>query len=90
MKHNEYYLYYKAERAKNEPQDEMELRHMDSFIEGYETALNLFNVSKCILDEKKPTRYRCLLCGRDTFTSKTSHYCVGGYRKHKIKWQPIY
>ncbi len=39
---------------------------------------------------QKPTRYKCLLCGRDKFTRKTPHNCVGGYRKHKIEWQPIY
>lgn len=31
-------------------------------------------------------KYKCLLCGRDNFDRHTSHYCVGGYRKHKIKW----
>lgn len=40
--------------------------------------------------ELRPVRYKCLLCGRDKFTRKTSHYCVGGYRKHNIEWQPIY
>jgi hypothetical protein len=34
-------------------------------------------------------RYKCLLCGRNKFTSRTSHYCVGGYRKHKIKWAEV-
>ena len=37
----------------------------------------------------QPARYRCLLCGRDKFTHKTPHNCVGGYRKRKIKWEPI-
>lgn len=31
-------------------------------------------------------KYMCGLCGRDKFTRKTSHYCIGGYRKYKIKW----
>ena len=52
--------------------------------------LALDDVSTCTEIEEKPIRYKCLLCGRDKFTQKTSHYCVGGYRKHKIKWQPIY
>jgi len=34
-------------------------------------------------------RYKCLLCGRDKFTQKSPHNCVGGFRKHKIKWQKI-
>ena len=34
-------------------------------------------------------KYRCLLCGRDKFQEKTPHYCVGGYRKHHIKWEEI-
>ncbi len=34
-------------------------------------------------------RYKCNLCGRDKFTHKTPHYCVGGYRKHGLKWTPI-
>lgn len=34
-------------------------------------------------------RYKCLLCGRDKFTRKSPHNCVGGYRKHKIQWQEI-
>ena len=34
-------------------------------------------------------RYKCNLCGRDRFTRKTPHNCVGGYRKHGLKWTPI-
>lgn len=34
-------------------------------------------------------RYKCLLCGRDKFTEKTPHKCVGGFRKRKIKWEEI-
>ena len=39
---------------------------------------------------KKPTRYRCLLCGRDKFTRKSPHNCNHGFRKRNIKWQPIF
>lgn len=39
---------------------------------------------------KKPVRYRCLLCGRDKFTRKSPHNCKGGFRKRNIKWEPIY
>jgi len=35
------------------------------------------------------TRYKCLLCGRNKFTHKTSHYCRGGYRKRGLKWEKI-
>ena len=34
-------------------------------------------------------KYKCLLCGRKKFIRKEAHYCVGGYRKHKIKWKRI-
>jgi hypothetical protein len=34
-------------------------------------------------------RYKCMLCGRDKFTSKTPHKCIGGYRKRKIIWQEV-
>lgn len=34
-------------------------------------------------------KFECLLCGRDKFTKKTAHYCIGGYRKHGIKWKEI-
>ena len=37
-----------------------------------------------------PTRYKCLLCGRDKFTHKTPHKCIGGFRKRGIKWEEIY
>jgi hypothetical protein len=34
-------------------------------------------------------KLKCLLCGRDKFTHKSPHYCIGGFRKHKIKWAII-
>ena len=34
-------------------------------------------------------RYKCKLCGRDKFTSKQPHKCVGGFRKRKIIWEEI-
>jgi len=34
-------------------------------------------------------KLKCLLCGRDKFTHKSPHYCVGGFRKRKIKWAII-
>lgn len=33
--------------------------------------------------------WKCLLCGRDKFTHKTPHKCVGGYRKRNIIWQKL-
>jgi len=38
---------------------------------------------------KNIVRFKCLLCGRNKFTRKTAHYCVGGYRKRHIKWEII-
>lgn len=35
----------------------------------------------------KTLTYICLLCGRDKFTSKQPHNCVGGYRKRGLKWK---
>lgn len=34
-------------------------------------------------------RWKCMLCGRDKFTHKSPHKCVGGYRKRKIIWQEV-
>lgn len=28
----------------------------------------------------------CLLCGRNEFTHKSPHKCVGGFRKRGLKW----
>lgn len=33
--------------------------------------------------------YKCMLCGRDNFTHKSPHKCVGGFRKRKIVWQKV-
>ena len=33
--------------------------------------------------------WKCLLCGRETFTHKTPHKCKGGYRKRNIIWERI-
>lgn len=38
---------------------------------------------------KATGNWKCLLCGRNTFTRRTAHNCVGGYRKHNIKWEAI-
>lgn len=35
-------------------------------------------------------RWKCMLCGRDKFTHKSPHKCVGGYRKRKIVWQELH
>lgn len=34
-------------------------------------------------------KWKCMLCGRDKFTRKSPHNCVGGFRKRKIVWQQI-
>ena len=28
----------------------------------------------------------CKLCGRDKFSMKQPHNCIGGFRKRKIEW----
>ena len=38
------------------------------------------------LKEPNYVRFKFTLCGRDKFTRKSPHKCVGGYRKRKIKW----
>jgi hypothetical protein len=45
--------------------------------------------SKYYLEKNKEVRYKCLLCGRDKFTSKSAHNCVGGFRKRKIQWEVV-
>jgi hypothetical protein len=37
----------------------------------------------------RSVRWKYMLCGRDKFTHKSSHKCVGGYRKRKIVWQEV-
>jgi len=33
--------------------------------------------------------WKCMICGRDKFTHKSPHKCIGGYRKRNIIWQEI-
>lgn len=42
-----------------------------------------------VLLMKQQERWKCLLCGRDKFTQKQAHRCVGGFRKRRIKWQKM-
>lgn len=37
----------------------------------------------------KPKRFRCKFCGRDKFTKKSPHNCVGGFRKRNIEWEEL-
>ena len=39
--------------------------------------------------KKISIKYKCLLCGRDKFTQKTPHKCIGGFRKRGLKWEEI-
>ena len=58
---------------------------------GEEEKDMLMNVAmQKIAELEKPVRYECMLCGRDKFTRKSPHNCVGGFRKRKIEWKPIY
>jgi len=34
-------------------------------------------------------KWKCMIYGRDKFTHKSPHKCIGGYRKRKIIWQEI-
>ena len=34
-------------------------------------------------------RFCCTLCGRDKFTHKQPHKCVGGFRKRGLEWREI-
>jgi hypothetical protein len=58
----------------------------------YEDALELGLLAALELIEGKKTiiGYKCLLCGRDKFTRKSHHNCVGGFRKRGLRWEPIY
>jgi hypothetical protein len=44
--------------------------------------------------DKFPTickvKYKCDICGRNTFDKPSPHRCCGGFRKHKLKWTPYY
>lgn len=68
----------------------------NGFLEAYGVAVGEFKncnlpvVTNRTLSEKKPIRYKCLLCGRDKFTRKSPHNCIGGFRKRNIKWLPIF
>lgn len=57
----------------------------------YEDALELGLLAALELIEGKKTivGYKCLLCGRDKFTRKSHHNCVGGFRKRGLRWEPI-
>jgi hypothetical protein len=50
---------------------------------------NDFIAENNIQAKKKVGRFKCLLCGRDSFTSKQPHICMGGYRARKILWKEI-
>ena len=53
-----------------------------NIITEYTKQLRIASVGRC-------GRWKCLLCGRDKFTHKSPHKCVGGYRKRKIIWEEI-
>lgn len=38
---------------------------------------------------ENPVVYKCLICGRDKFTQKSPHRCIGGFRKRKLRWEEI-
>ena len=70
---------------------DMKHPNMESFFE----ELN----AECLAEDKQKNcnippvirsgRWKCMLCGRDRFTHKSPHKCVGGFRKRKIVWQEV-
>lgn len=40
-------------------------------------------------NEISSIKLKCTLCGRDKFTQKSPHHCVGGFRKRNIIWELI-
>lgn len=49
----------------------------------------LLTIIRDVHEQEVQKRYKCLLCGRDKFTAKQPHNCVGGFRKRKILWEEI-
>lgn len=65
------------------------LPFMKEFLNEIDKFVGMVKTSKPMENNTIKT-YKCLLCGRDKFTKKTPHQCVGGYRKRKLKWEEIY
>lgn len=68
----------------------------DTYVNGKKTNVRMLVWTKEEIEklheivneiDKKKDRWKCMLCGRDKFTHKSPHKCVGGYRKRKIVWQ---
>jgi rubrerythrin len=38
---------------------------------------------------KHKGKWKCKLCGRDTFDTKTPHKCVSGYTKRGLIWEEV-
>lgn len=62
------------------------IRMMEEYAEE---KLMLRSVVKFVKEKREPGSYKCLLCGRDKFTHKQPHKCLGGFRKRKIPWQKL-
>lgn len=66
---------------------------IEGCINGYGDAISMDKIIIRELPQQPPVirngRWKCMLCGRDKFTHKSPHKCVGGYRKRKIIWQEI-
>jgi len=53
-------------------------------------ALNIHNVvSSGNPKPKHKGKWKCKLCGRDTFDTKTPHKCVSGYTKRGLIWEEV-
>lgn len=60
--------------------------------EEYIKAKQIVNQYEKQLTQLTPApkgKWKCMICGRDKFTHKSPHKCIGGYRKRKIIWQEI-
>ncbi len=86
MQAAEHKFYWHEINANFQRRNEYEL-----ILEKFYKHFSLKNADEhSLTNSVKPVRYKCLLCGRDKFISKTAHNCIGGYRKHGLKWEEIY
>jgi len=85
---------YLIERIKTDANTRILVNRLDALEQ--EVLINIMNeyLESKVKKLNKPAVihsgiWKCLLCGRDKFTHKTPHKCVGGYRKRNIIWQKL-
>lgn len=79
-----WYHFANTDGGFNVPKD---LPFMKEFLNEVDKLVGMVKIID--VPDNTPKRYKCLLCGRDKFTRKSPHVCVGGFRKRKIKWEEI-